>query len=111
MSIHDYARHAIARHAIVDVTAMEPISITRTIQSHSSPQHKKLSPLQELPIYISSFNSVKISQSIMDAVKNAAKAATGQESQFTSGETSVTAHGLAAYIDTHNQAIKSPSRA
>ena len=47
----------------------------------------------------------------MDAVKNAAKAATGQESQFTSGKESAGTQSLVALTDTHNQVIKSPFRA
>ena len=47
----------------------------------------------------------------MDTVKNAAKAATGQDSQFTAGKTFVTVQSLVACIDPHEQVIKSPSRA
>ena len=38
----------------------------------------------------------------MDSIKNAAKAATGQDSQFTAGKTFVTIQSPVACIDSHD---------
>ena len=53
----------------------------------------------------------EVLQHIMDTVKNAAKAATGQDSQFTAGKTFFTIQSLIACIDPHHQVIKFPSKA
>ena len=47
----------------------------------------------------------------MDTVKNTAKAATSEDSQFKSGKIPVITKSLAAYVDTHNQATRYLSRA
>ena len=92
------ARHVLVRHTTIDVDigTLTETNLYRKVFLSS------IHCYRDSRYKFAQIKRPEVLYPIMDAIKNAAKAATGQDSQFTSGKTFVTTHDLEAYTDSDN---------